>query len=90
MCTAIRTISFAAFLDGQIDPRMGIPQLLVWLWTGKWQVRSFYLNLFLGVCVLQAVILGVGAMRHVAISKKMMGVFYPETRSCGTTFRVYS
>jgi hypothetical protein len=62
--TTIRAGGFTAFLDGQENAWVRIPEFLVWSGAGKWQLSAAYFNLCLGICIFQAVVLGIGAMSH--------------------------
>jgi hypothetical protein len=73
MRTTVRAAGITAALNGQINTRMSIPELLVWQGTGKRQFCTAYFHLFLRICIFQAVILGVSAMSQVAISTKING-----------------
>lgn len=64
MCTAVGATGFTIFFNGQVNTRMRIPHFLVLTWTGKWQIGSADLFLFLCICIFQAIVLGVSAMSH--------------------------
>jgi hypothetical protein len=62
MCTTVRAAAFIAVFNGKKNSRVGVPEFLARLGTGKRQVSAAYLNPVLRVCIFQAFILGVGAM----------------------------
>jgi len=81
MCTAIRAKCFAGFLNRQINAGVCVPELLIWLRTGKRQIGVAYHDPCLRIGIFQVFFLSIGAMSQGFISTKKESVFYPNISS---------